>query len=64
MSSRYENASFSVFTYDPESSLLPKIGNIEYVPYFPKQIRKSPFRNLGYLFQGIRAIRRADLVII
>lgn len=64
LSHRYEGATFSVFTYDSKSSLLPAGDHIQYVSYFPNAFKKHPFRNLWYFIQTIRHIRKSDLVVI
>lgn len=61
---RFNNPKFYIFTYNQGSSLLPEDSNIEYISYFPKNIRKRPFKNLKYLFANIGAIFKSDLVII
>lgn len=61
---RYNNPEFFIFTYNKESSLLPADENIEYISYFPKNIKKRPFLNLKYLFLNIVKIFQSDLVII
>lgn len=55
---------FNIFTYDENSTLLSKNENINYISYFPKNIRKNPFLNLKYLFKNMRAILSSDMIII
>ncbi len=59
----WEETIFTIFTYDSESSLLPKDEKIEFVPYFPNWIRKNPIKNLKYLFANYKAIKSSDLVV-
>lgn len=61
---KFDNPKFSIFTYNQDSSLLPEDNNIKYIPYFPKNIRKRPLKNLKYLFANIWAIFQSDLIII
>lgn len=64
LKNRYSNPEFFIFTYNKESSLLPVDEKIEYISYFPKNIKKRPFLNLKYLFSNITAILKSDLIII
>lgn len=64
LKSRHPDATFSVFTYDTKSSLLPIDEAIEYVSYFPNQARTKPLRNLWYLLRTFLVIRKSDAVIV
>lgn len=61
---RHPEATFSVFTYDRESSLLPADSAIEYLPYFPHHARKRPLQNIWYFMKTVLAIRKSDFIII
>jgi len=61
---RYENATFTIFTYDRKWSLLPKDPNIKYVCYFPDHIRTRPIQNILAFFETLFAIYKSDRVII
>ncbi len=64
LKNRHPEATFSVFTYDSASTLLPEDDAIEYLSYFPNHIRTKPLQNMWYAFQMIWAIYRSDAVII
>lgn len=64
LKNRHPEATFSVFTYDRASSLLPEDGAIEYLSYFPNHMRTKPLQNIWYAFRMIFAIHRSDAVII
>lgn len=64
LKNRYREATFSVFTYDAQSSLLPEDPSIGYLSYFPSNLKKRPFQNIWYLLQTVLAIRSSDFIII
>lgn len=64
LKNRHPDATFSVFTYDTRSSLLPEDGTIVYVSYFPNRARTKPFQNVWYFIKTILTIRKSDYVII
>lgn len=64
LKNRYKNASFSVFSYDKKSSLLPEDPSVEYISYFPHRLKTRPIQNVWYLLQTIFIIRKSDVVII
>lgn len=64
LKNRYPEASFSVFTYDEASSLLPDDPTIEYLSYFPHHLKTRPFHNVWYLIKTVLTIRKSDAVII
>ena len=64
LSHRYHNATFTVFTYNQKSSLLPHDDRIRYVSYFPNNLRIHPFLNIYFLIQNLFHIARSDLLII
>lgn len=64
LKNRYREATFSIFTYDAKSSLLPKDPSIEYLCYFPHDIKKRPLQNVWYFIQTILTIRKSDYIII
>lgn len=64
LKNRYPKATFSIFTYEKESSLLEGGLSIEYFSYFPRNIRKKPVQNIGYFLRGIYEIWKSDLVVI
>lgn len=61
---RHPEATFSVFTYDEKSSLLPEDPAIEYLHYFPHHSKTRPLQNIWYLIQTILVIRSSDFIII
>lgn len=64
LKNRYPRATFSVFSYDQKSSLLPDNSSLEYLSYFPHNLRKRPFSNIWYFLKTILAIRKSDYIII
>lgn len=64
LKNRQREATFSVFTYDAKSSLLPEDPSIEYLSYFPHNLKKRPIRNIWYLIQTILTLRKSDFIII
>ncbi|MDD4530628.1 MAG: hypothetical protein PHO80_03705, partial [Candidatus Gracilibacteria bacterium] len=48
---KFKNASFKIFTYDKNSSLIK--DNVEYVTYFPYSIKRHPLKNLYYFWKNI-----------
>ncbi|HBB27090.1 TPA: hypothetical protein DCZ36_01160 [Candidatus Gracilibacteria bacterium] len=64
LKNRYKNASFSFFTYDEKSSLLPEDPMIEYLSYFPNHLKTRPIHNIWYLLQTILTIRSSDAIIV
>lgn len=64
LKNRYPEATFSIFTYDEKSSLLPEDTSIEHLVYFPHHLKKRPFRNVWYLIQTILTVRRSDCIIV
>lgn len=61
---RHPEATFSVFTYDAKSSLLPEDPSIEYLHYFPHHSKTRPLQNIWYALQTILTIRKSDAIII
>ncbi len=59
----WENIEITVFTYDPDSTLM-RDASIRYVSYFPNHIGKKFLQNIGYFFHNIWLIARADVLII
>ena len=64
LKNRYQEATFSVFTYDEGSSLLPEDRSVEYLPYFPHHLRTRPLQNIWYLIKTVLTIRKSDSIII
>ncbi|MDD5377240.1 MAG: polysaccharide pyruvyl transferase family protein [Candidatus Gracilibacteria bacterium] len=64
LKNRYPKATFSVFTYDAASSLLPEDSSIEYLSFFPHHLKKRPIRNIWYFLKTVLAIRRSDFIIV
>lgn len=64
LKNRYNEATFSVFTYDQKSSLLPQDSSIEYLFYFPHHFKKRLCRNIWYLLKTIFTIWKSDYTII
>lgn len=60
----WENTKFNIFTYNENSSFLPKNSNINYVTYSPTDMYKKPFSNVKYLLSNIFSIAKSDIVII
>ena len=61
---RYPLAKITVFTYDQNSSLLPKDDLLSYIYYFPHALKSQPITNIGYLWKNISAIFSCDMVVI
>lgn len=64
LKNRYPDATFSIFTYDSKSSLLPEDPSVEYVTYFPHRLKRRPFHNVWYLLKTILTVGKSDCVII
>lgn len=64
LNARYPGAIFHVFTYDPESSLLPKDKKIRDISYFPNNLRKHPFANIAFFFENLITLATSDLIVI
>ncbi len=62
--SRYPEADITIFTYDARSSLVTDMSRLSFVSYFPNHIRTKPLENIGYFFQNISTLLRADMVFI
>lgn len=64
LKNRHPEATFSVFTYDTGSTLLPDDEAIEYLHYFPDRSRTRPLQNIWYAIRTILTVRKSDAVII
>ena len=61
----YPETKIVVHTYDTNSTLLPKENQkIRYVPYFPDNLKKHPFRNIWRALRTIVDIATSDMIII
>ncbi|MDD2916542.1 MAG: polysaccharide pyruvyl transferase family protein [Candidatus Gracilibacteria bacterium] len=61
---RHPEATFSVFTYDKKSSLLPRDETIEYISYFPNHAKTKPLQNIWYFLRTFLVVRKSDAVIV
>ena len=64
LKNRYPEATFSIFTYDVKSTLLPEDPSIEYLSYFPNNLRRHPLQNIWSFLRMIGTIHSSDVVII
>lgn len=60
---KFKDAKYYIFTYDKNSSILED-NNLEYITYFPYNIKKNPIANIGYLIKNIITIYKSDLIVI
>lgn len=61
--SKYPEAKMTIMTYDPRSFVGEKEG-IEYLSFFPNNIRKYPFQNIRHFLWQSFAISRHDLIVV
>lgn len=61
--SRFPGAQFFVATYDSKS-FIGSDENIEFVSFFPNNIKKHPFKNIKYFFQNVVATMQSDVIVI
>jgi hypothetical protein len=59
---KFPQARFNIFTYDKKSSLIQ--DSVNYISYFPSNIRRNILGNFKYLWQNIITIYNSDLIII
>jgi polysaccharide pyruvyl transferase WcaK-like protein len=62
LTERYPEAEIYFATYERNAS--PDLKGAKPISYFPNQLRKHPFRNIGFLLQNILHIWKADCIIV
>lgn len=60
---RYPDAAIKVATYD-KASFIGNTEGIEFVSYFPNNIRRFPIKNIWYFCKHIWATYASDLIVI
>lgn len=63
LKNKFPNSQFILATYD-ENSFFGSRENCRFMSFFPNNIRKHFFKNIGYFFRTIVEIARADAIII
>ncbi len=58
-----EYAEFKIFTYDEKSAFIHD-PEVPFVNYFPNDVFRKFFQNIGYFIKNIWLISRADVIII
>lgn len=64
LKNRFPDAIITIASYDSRSTLLPISESIRHISYFPNNIRRQPFKNIGAFWKNLLQIYRSDLVII